>query len=74
MPCGEINFLGTPGIIVQNTATPGVCVMIVKVNGGPGFRKLDITPSCARPYYEYGFQPPVLINVRPYNPGDLDND
>jgi hypothetical protein len=65
----EIAFLSIPGANVMPSGDPSVphCIVLT-VPGGTGFRKYDITPAIARPYYVWGFGTPTLISVQPANP------
>lgn len=68
----EVRYAG--GVVNLGPEYPGYVGLRFKVRGGRGFQRVDITPTCDRPFYFYSFLRPLLANVRPYNPDDLDND
>lgn len=72
VPASEITFLSGMERTVMDLGN-GVCAIMFKVIGGGGFRTHDITPACFRPYYQYSFLAPVLLEVKPVK-SDTDND
>lgn len=65
----EISFLGLPNATVVGSGIPATPhAVIVVVQGGGPFRKIDVTPAIARPFYRWGFGTPTLINVTPRTP------
>lgn len=69
----EIHFITDGGSRNVIDLGNGVSAIMVKIVGGGGFRKFDITPACFRPYYHYGFSTPSLLSTEKVKPRTTDD-